>query len=349
MLASLDTTVVEGPRILASMHRSCESFRKKLKEILETVKEEEFTKAFEKTVAAQKTIESRRLEELQRLAESESRPMTALEKVRLLHLQSLPESERSVSTTIGSQRAGINLSTPFAALLDSEIPPASRKGTDMDKVIEDLVNPFIEELLLDVDKVYHVNNQLMQLALELRSEALKYKEKIEKIGDIEKKFRMEMDRNESSLKSLRAELESRNQQLDSMRSAYMKEVVQVKEQFANQAWSNFAVSLERASGRAFDSNLVCSPIGLGADGRNLDEMLNELSTKCCVTSMAQQQASSSSLQPNERDFALFEQIARTMKLENENVALRLQQIVLRVGLEGWREQAEKLGHVVPLG
>ena len=347
MLTNLDMNTVEGPRILASLHRSCEKFRKKLKEILETVKEEEFTKAFEKTVAAQKVIETRRLEELQRLAESESRPMTALEKVRLLHLQSLPESERSV-TTIGSQRVGANLASPFSSLLDSEISFTSRKGTDIDKVIEDIINPFIDELLLDVEKVYNINKQLMRLATELRHEALRYKEKLEKVGEIEKQFRAEMDRSEKTIMGLKAELESRNQQIDSMRSAYLKEVVQVKENFVSQSWTGIATSLEKATGRAFDSNLVCSPIGLGADGRDLDDLVNDLSLKCGVNSSAQQQLLSSSTQPSERDSLIFDQIARIMKLENENVALRLQQIVLRMGLEDWRKQAMKQGQARPV-
>jgi hypothetical protein len=349
MLKSLDEGVMEGPRILASMHRSCEGFRKKLKEVLDCVKEEEFVCAYEKVVAAQKLIEGRRLEELQRLAESESRPMTALEKVRLLHLQSLPESERSVATTIGSQRAGFSLSTPFPVLLEAEITTTARKGTDMDEVIKDLVNPFIDDLLLDVDKSYRVNNQLMQLTIELRQEALRCREKVEKIEEIEKQFRSEMERGEHSLKSLKAELEGRNRQIDQLRSAYMKEVVQIKEQFTSQAWTNVASSLERATGRAFDCNLVCSPLGLGADGRNLDEMVNELSAKCTVNVVSQPlQQKSTTIQTEDRDSIIFEQVARIMKLENENVALRLQQIVLRLGLEGWRAAAENRGHVGPV-
>jgi hypothetical protein len=348
MFTNLDEGVMQGPRILASMHRSCEGFRKKLKEVLDCVKEEEFVNAYEKVVAAQKLIEGRRLEELQRLAESESRPMTALEKVRLLHLQSLPESERSMATTIGSQRAGITLSTPFSVLLEAEIPTAARKGTDMDKVIQNLVNPFVDDLLLDVDKSYRVNNQLMKLTIELRQEALRCREKVEKIEEIEKQFRAEMDRGDHSLKRLKAELEGRNQQIDQMRSAYMKEVVQIKEQFTSQAWANIASSLERATSRAFDSNLVCCPIGLGADGRNLDELVNELSAKCTVNVLAQQQQNPTSMQSEDRDSIIFEQVARIMKLENENVALRLQQIVLRMGLEGWRAAAESRGHVRPV-
>ena len=348
MLSSLDEDVLEGPRILASMHRSCEGFRKKLKEVLVCVKEEEFVCAYEKVVAAQKLIEGRRLEELQRLAESESRPMTALEKVRLLHLQSLPESERSVATTIGSQRAGFSISMPFPVLLEAEIPIAARKGTDMDKVIQNLVDPFINELLLDVDRSYRVNNQLMKLTIELRQEALRCREKVEKIEEIEKKFRVEMDRRDRSLKRLKVELEGRNQQIDQLRSAYMKEVVQMKEQFTSQTWTNVASSLERATSRAFDSNLVCSPIGLGADGRNLDELVRELSAKCSLSVTAQQQQIPTTMQSEDRDSIIFEQVARIMKLENENVALRLQQIILRMGLEGWRAAAESRGHAGPV-
>jgi hypothetical protein len=157
-----------------------------------------------------------------------------------------------------------------------------------------------------------------------------------------------MDRGDLSLKRLKAELEGRNQQIDQLRSAYMKEVVQIKEHFTSQAWANAVLSLEKATSRAFDSNLICSPIGLGADGRNLDELVTELSAKCSVNASTQQQQTPPTMQSEERDSIIFEQVARIMKLENENVALRLQQIVLRMGLEGWRAAAESRGHVGPV-
>jgi hypothetical protein len=68
------------------------------------VREGEFTKAIDKTVAVKKVIEARRLEELQRLSESESRSMTALEKVCLLHLQNLPESERLSQPSVSRKK-----------------------------------------------------------------------------------------------------------------------------------------------------------------------------------------------------------------------------------------------------
>jgi hypothetical protein len=72
------------------------------------------------TVQAQQEIEALRFAELQRLADTQSRPLTALEKVRLMHLQQMQDKQAQAQPEV--------LEKTFPQLLDQTASQDNFKG-----------------------------------------------------------------------------------------------------------------------------------------------------------------------------------------------------------------------------
>mmetsp|Transcript_61702 Transcript_61702/g.145098 ORF Transcript_61702/g.145098 Transcript_61702/m.145098 type:complete len:342 (+) Transcript_61702:113-1138(+) len=257
----------EGQRILSKIEALCHKFRQTVGAIVKQVKQDEYDIAIREVTEAQRKIDKRRMDELSRLAETQSRPLTALEKVRLQHLQKMEESEKKESEL---------LTTPFTSLLDRELGGSAVSGLDVETVLEDLMSPFVTGVLLEVENLYAVNQSILHLAARCRSEAVHFQKRVKDLKAEVETLKREARENEDKIVRLQLAVRERTDQLEGIRAAHFKEVIAVKEQTIENLKDKTA-NVEEVllrGGRGFDPYLLNS-LGSDANGRDLDKALKD--------------------------------------------------------------------------
>ena len=327
----------EGQRILSKIESLCHKFRQTVRKIVTQVKQDEYEIAIKEVTIAQKKVDKQRMHELSKLAEKESRPMTALEKVRLQHMQTLDETDKTEKETL--------LTTPFSALLDSEVGGEIVTGLDAETVMEDLMSPFVSAVLLEVENLYAVNQSILQLAARCRSEALRFQGEAKALKAEVDTMKKELRENEEKIVRLQAGLQERSDQLEGIRAAHFKEVISVKQQSIENLKdkvSNVEESLMQG-GRGFDPHLLLS-MGKDAAGRDLDEAFAQFMNWQAVKPSSRSEsdaamAAASSHSGDDKEGDRFEYPLKMMRLENERAQMRFQLQLLRHGMETWRNLA----------
>eukprot|EP00802_Teleaulax_amphioxeia_P016800 Tamp_16929.p1 GENE.Tamp_16929~~Tamp_16929.p1 ORF type:complete len:385 (+),score=130.45 Tamp_16929:22-1155(+) len=326
-----------GQRILSRVHILCQGFREQAKQAMDGVKAKEYQIAKQEVMKAQARIDQARIEQIEKISETQARQLTALEKARLKQLQDMQKNDAKAAERL--------VSTPFVELLSQDGEANPFVGVQVEEIIEQIVTPFCVELCAEVDKLYSVNQKMMKLAAVCHKETLKHQQKIQdlkaQLAELEQQSKFDADH----MKTLKSSVQQRNSQLRIIRDAYEKEVIAVKVQTAQNARASVDETVNSAS-RAFASELLPDKIGQDASGQDLDVIVSKY-----TATLQEQMAKIPSEPPGGIQFDkkgkrieddTFDSQVKIMKLENELAQQQIKNLILRQGLESWRNRASKL-------
>ncbi|KAJ1484538.1 hypothetical protein T484DRAFT_1894136 [Baffinella frigidus] len=353
-----------GNRCQAKVVSIAHEFKSKLKEVVNDVMDRQYKLNQQELSEAQRKVDSSRLEELQRVAEAQSRPMTALEKIRMQTLQSMMVMEKHHEASKPKTNL---LNTPFTTLLgvELELNKAAYPFLDIDLAMDLLVQPLCDAINTEVDGLYTINQQLIGLASACRKEALKYQAETTDLKTQITALQHQAAADEADLVRFKNGTKGTVEQLNTIRSAYLKEVISVKNNQVDHL-KDHGGSREQVESKAshgFDQNLLLQPLGKDASGKELDALVKE-AVKFANLAYTQGDAQASRIKMgsdtgdpkdpaaprNTRagaGAALEEQSAtevvlRCMRLENEVVQMRIKEMVTRTALKEWRDKAMDL-------
>ena len=253
-----------GNRILGQIHLLCKEFQNKVKAAIDSTREKEYAQAKKEVAAAQREIDEKRTRELAMIAESQARPLTTLEKVRLQNLQRMQELDRKAENEF--------INSSFSSLLDRSVnaEPVDkvmfssrmfplRNRAQVDEVVDDLVRPFCENLLLEIDSIYQSNQILLNSHTKSQETISQQEKRIKEMQNELTDLKLQASYDEQHIRKLKECVSQRNQSLTKIRDAYHKEVIAVKMNYLDSLNARTIVSPEELvnmSNRMFELELL---------------------------------------------------------------------------------------------
>ncbi|EKX47381.1 hypothetical protein GUITHDRAFT_137555 [Guillardia theta CCMP2712] len=325
-----------GNRILGQIHLLCKEFQNKVKAAIDSTREKEYAQAKKEVAAAQREIDEKRTRELAMIAESQARPLTTLEKVRLQNLQRMQELDRKAENEF--------VNSSFSSLLDRSVN--AEPVDKVDEVVDDLVRPFCENLLLEIDSIYQ-SNQILLNSHTKSQETISQQEK--RIKEMEKELtdlKLQASYDEQHIRKLKESVSQRNQSLTKIRDAYHKEVIAVKMNYLDSLNARTNVSPEELvnmSNRMFELELLNQPMK-DAEGNDLDAFLEKINQRL-TESGSEERERSSVAERDSKGGDEYEMQVKILKLENENIQMRLRYLLARYALETFRSNIPTLSQL----